>query len=692
MKYKKLKKIKTSLSQSAQLLTWLDQKAFPAMINTLQKKQSFTTAERYLYGYALLQQHQYLKTLIIWRPLMGGNKQSVIQEDYGFVANTVFQDIEALKTVPLAEQELYMLVNIVAKLDQQSAAYSILLHRLSTELWEKQAYDKLSQLLKSHKHTFSHHTLENLSKLDYLQAQNKCLSHPQAFVGHVLTGGACLILRNESYHQDMERAVQLLAHEIQHVYYQTLDATKTNRQKSPWSMQVLAQFTDYEAWILTHVLQVVLKYGQRFSIIPTPSYFMIYNPSTHRVSEDFLSWLITKNPDLASLYDKTLYGMVFWALSGITLTAKQPIAKQIKAVGSLDPYIRLAIILRLTKRGDDKDDDKISLADFEKHEACSALYRKIAIKTVTTLLTQHSDRPIDFNADFWKILFECYPVIKTDYLGTLLTKTLLNCLHHQHKKGQDLMLEAMDAWFHRIDHPVLANRLETLRRYQRQGLSLLSATDTKAGINKTIKKINNTTDLQQALILIAETCYLLYPNLSLSMFMYLKAIMNHDRLNRLLPLQESLDFNFSCQCVDCREHLFKQQIFACLRCLKLEILPLPDVNHYIDPNDTNMPTFQKSQLATTNPFKKMDAPVHATKQEIIKKMMALISQQPNNMAAIRQAQSELFDPAKRFVHHYLNFLAYDDRAKPHQEPIETTVNVSLINAIPIRYELAHEKN
>lgn len=66
-------------------------------------------------------------------------------------------------------------------------------------------------------------------------------------------------------------------------------------------------------------------------------------------------------------------------------------------------------------------------------------------------------------------------------------------------------------------------------------------------------------------------------------------------------------------------------------------------------------------LSQANPFEQLGVSPEMSKKAILNKVMCLSQQSPKNMSFYRQAQNELFTPAKRFLHHYLRYFSKVDR-------------------------------
>ena len=74
------------------------------------------------------------------------------------------------------------------------------------------------------------------------------------------------------------------------------------------------------------------------------------------------------------------------------------------------------------------------------------------------------------------------------------------------------------------------------------------------------------------------------------------------------------------------------------------------------------------------------------KSIVMQKIMRLIQQSPDKMSEFRRAQIEIFNPAQRFLHHYLRSVSNDASSNP-VEIVHLTKLKSDLSGIPLRSEL-----
>ena len=119
--------------------------------------------------------------------------------------------------------------------------------------------------------------------------------------------------------------------------------------------------------------------------------------------------------------------------------------------------------------------------------------------------------------------------------------------------------------------------------------------------------------------------------------------------------------NFECDCPDCQRVLYRNIIPRMVEKFNLPVISLPKVESYIYSQCVaKAPIAKSSVLSGSNPFKLLDVNLTDSKKTIMEKVMRLIAESPMQMSTFRKSQSELFNPEKRFLHHYFHFLAGQD--------------------------------
>lgn len=71
-------------------------------------------------------------------------------------------------------------------------------------------------------------------------------------------------------------------------------------------------------------------------------------------------------------------------------------------------------------------------------------------------------------------------------------------------------------------------------------------------------------------------------------------------------------------------------------------------------------------------------------------VMQLMVQAPDQTAIFRQAQSELFTPANRFIHHYLRYLSYEETNIKQLSPQEASLTTLELPDLEFSMELFND--
>lgn len=673
MRYKKIKNKQKSHSIPTTLIT---DKKFNEIVNILNKKSELTNQDRYLYGYSLLRTQQQLESLITLWPL-SAKGHTKIQEDCTVIAAHVFND-ENFLSMPLPDEALYTLFQVARNLAPHSLAYRTLQQRLFDSLWFKKDYEKLERTLKANKNEFSGIYVENLSKLAFFNPENKLISNTPAFISLILSGGACLISRNPIYHNDIADEIRLLANEIKLLYSQL-----NTKHKFFWDKSLFENFVDYEASVLSQVLQLAIKINpSNLDIIPSPSYIMTYDSTTGRVSQDFLPWLASANEDLFEMYNPNTHQAVLWALG----EEKSPAINEILKSGhqnKLHPYLRLALMLRSTSNPKTYLSIKkiVKIKDF-KNTSSTSLFKNVAIQTVRSMLKAESK--IDLSPEFWIKLLEFYPVLQEpEFKNILITKSIYK-LHEEYENQTNLSLSTAKSIACQLKDKDFEKLIDDLYTRQQECSQFLLNLKDKKNAAKNIRNIKDEPTLRTYVTLIADTFCVAYTKLSKAFFQHIKSLIKNKRINKLIPLKDFFDYDLGCNCLRCERDFYSYKILHIIEALNLPAARLPDAHYKSNsqPMETQAPKI--SILSQTDPFKILDISYTDSKQNIMQKVMKLIQQSPGQMAVFRQAQNELFNPGQRFLHQYFRFLAYKN-AEAEVRPFSPPVNTHLYE-IPLRNE------
>jgi hypothetical protein len=676
-KMKKAQKKKSSCSVSPDLIAG---NRFEEIVTILTEKSELKNRDRYLYGYSLLRTQRKLESLIALWPL--AKSHPLLQKDCISIAAHVFKDENLLSSVQLSEEDLYILFLVVKNLIPQSQVCNTLKRRFFDFLWHQKNYEKLERILKSTKEAFSGILIENLSKLAFFQPEKKLIGNTPAFIGHILTGGACLILRNQIYHGDIADEIRSLSNEIKYLFSQL---KIKNNQNLAWDKSLFESFVDYEASVLTQVLQLSLKKGEpHLDIIPTPSYLMTHDSVNRRVGQRFLTWLASKHEGLFEMYNADTYHAVFWALSGKELSGVNKMLKTAD-LNKFHPYLRLAIMFRATNIEKSSLKRTVQLCDIENLKEIISLFKSIAIKTVVAMLNEASK--IKLSTAFWQMLSEFYPVLQDPELKNSLITKLICTLHKEYEGLVSLNLGTIKNIAYKMNDDEFKKQVEALSsRQQTCSQFLLNLKDEKKS-EYSITHIKNKSTLYTHLTLVADSCCLLYTELSVGFFKHIKSLVENKKINKLVPLGDLIDCDFECDCTGCKMDLYRYKILAISEKLNLPVVRLPDVHFYSNQQMiSEVQTSKSSVLSQTDPFKILDVSFDDSKQIIMQKVMKLIQQSPGQMAIFRQAQNELFHPTKRFLHHYFRYFAYENsNVEPEVDPLPMPAHSS-VHEIPFRHE------
>lgn len=681
MSYKKIKKVQKQKVTHLISPDLIKNKRFDDVIKQLNDKTELTNQDRYLYGYSLLQTQQHLNALIALWPLASSKKQAILLNDCATIAHHVVNDEDLLSSESLSEDALHTLFLAVRTLDPQNPVCNTLKQRLCTSLWHNSNHEKLECILKSAKGKKSVFLVENLGKLAFFQAGSKLTGGIPAFIGLVLTGGACLIAQHSIYNADIEEEIRALGNEIKLL----LSQLKTKgSQKLAWDTALIDNFIDYEADIIVEILQQRVRQDElNLEITPTPSYFITYGATDDRLSQTFLPWL-SKQSQMVELYQANTQQIVLWVLGGKELPVIKGILKSVQ-LHQLHPYLRLAIMLRAEYIKTSSLLPLVQIGDFKNRDETTNIFKNIAVQTVKSILNSTSS--IIENPIFWKILIDFYPVLNDQKLKQAILSRSLKIFYQQYRPGDTLNLSTMKTIAHQMEHFNLEQQLNVFsERQDTCSQFLLNIEDTKKS-KKSITAIKNELGLRMHLALIADSSRFIYEKESFTaLFQHLKLLVQNKAINKFILLKELFECDFSYACPPCFQVLFETDISFIIEKLNLPVVQLPNVpdteNQLSSPN-----TSQSSVLSRSDPFTILGIAFNDSKPVIMQKMMKLIQQSPDKMAIFRQAQSELFHPARRFLHHYLQFINHEN------EPIELDgsapsyhVTASL-NEIPLRHEL-----
>ena len=255
------------------------------------------------------------------------------------------------------------------------------------------------------------------------------------------------------------------------------------------------------------------------------------------------------------------------------------------------------------------------------------------------------------------MLLEFYPVLQEpEFKNILITKSIY-MLHKNIKIGISLNLNAIKIIAHQINADEFEKQVDSLCSRQQACLQFLLNLKDKKKSKKIVTKIKDEPTLRAHLTLIADSCCLVYTELSEEFFQHIKYLAENKKINKFIPLNDLIDLILNVIVMDVKMTLYRYEIpeiarkikFTCCSPSRFTLLFKPAT----DLQDTNP---KLSVLSQTDPFKILDVSFADSKHIIMQKVMKLIQQSPEQMAIFRQAQNELFNPAQRFLHHYFRYL------------------------------------
>lgn len=115
-----------------------------------------------------------------------------------------------------------------------------------------------------------------------------------------------------------------------------------------------------------------------------------------------------------------------------------------------------------------------------------------------------------------------------------------------------------------------------------------------------------------------------------------------------LPFPESIKEKFDCGCENCQDDFFRQHIgglmlAAGITLLSAEAKALKESAETASPHDS---LTGHDRLPTESPFEVLGLPESSSKGEVLRRVMELMKSEPERMAAVRKAQSFIFDTTR----------------------------------------------
>jgi len=650
-------------------LTLVKNKRFKEIINLIHDTTILTNRDRYIYGYALFTMQQYLSALLTIWPLAAKN-YPVLKRDCAHIAAKVFKDPDFLTKInELPKEILHTLFVITNNLMPDSNILKILKQRLLAVLWEQRDYPLLERILKSDKKEISGLLVENLSKLMFVQAANKLPANIAGFIGTILTGGTCLLIRTPIYHHDLAAAINSLANELKIMF----NNLKINHSLA-WDATLFACFVDYEAELLIEIVQLVVdNQATNITLLPTPSYFINHEATVNKIVPHFIPWLMNRKHELVNFYQASTHHAIIWAFGGLGSNINS-ILKMI-AKNQLHPYLRLAIMLRVASLKKSWLPALVTLNDFAQLNN-NYLFKNIAIKTAKLIFKRVDQAQIP--AEFWQLLITFEQVLADPEISSKIMAYLSNIVINEQANQKTLNLHNIKTIAKQVNNYQLTEQINSLINKQQACLQLLLNINTQA--DRLINAVKDQATLKQHLTVIADCQLVTAEQLSLNFFRYTKTLLHHKKINKIINLKNILNLPDrwnKCECYNCQQQLYYYELPLLVKYLNLPVADLKKSLNYINLSN-DITTTTKSLLVLADPFKTLSVTTYDPKRIIMQQVMKLMVQAPDQTAIFRQAQSELFTPANRFIHHYLRYLSYEEpniKQLSPQEAILTTLEL-----------------
>lgn len=603
------------------------------IIEILSKVDLKSDSERYIYSYALFQANEYLSALINLWPL--AKKDLNLQKDCLELGMMLFKSQDFSAAIN-DDKVLYMLLQI-AKIKVPKAKIELKLQqKLFNLLWREKNYSQLENILKTYKKDKNGLLLENLSKVNFWQYEQKAPANVFGFIGYTLTGAGCLILREKKYHANLAQKINFIIDEIKQLFL----AISSKWKNKILDLELLNVFLEYEGSILIKVLSVAINAGLELDFIATPSYFINYDQADLLLPK-FKLWLQEHAIELKVFYEQATY----YAVVGL-LNCDHKILKKV-ALDKLDPAILAAIKLR---------NIKIPRVDVNLNDLKNSLelFKQILLNIITIMLKGEN------NQRFWEYLMELNVIIQDQELSYVLTNKLLKDLEISDLKGNYLNLQPLENFVSSLNDISIKEQLEYLFNRKNESIELLSTLEDVKNSKRIINSIKDRESLLKHLSLIADLQFLLSYKLLRSLpvyFRHVKRLILDRKINKIEPLAKYADLN--CDCKACQIKLYNTTIPYLIDLLNLEIICLPKSITYIKSDEKQTSTF-RSILSTDDPCATLGVDLSTSKALIIQKMLTLIREFPDKAASFKEAQHELFDLGKRFSHHYFRYLSFSD--------------------------------
>ena len=632
-----LTKIKPSNTKNIIPLELIKQSHYNKIIDLINKNPSNQDFDIYIYSYALLRTQRPLEALINLYSLV--KKYPNLEEDCNCIGRSLFKEQDFLSKVPMDEKVLYILFKVARNTILDHKIYIELQKKLFNLLWERSEYAKLENILKSYKKQKDGILLENLSKVNFRQYENKFSGNILGFIGFTLTGAGCLILRDKLYQNNLDKQINSVIDELKKLFL----SVSTQFKHKFLDLKLLNACLEYEAQVLIEVLKIAINCGTELDFVATPSYFIHYDPANLLLAK-FKLWLQKYDLNLDRIYDRITYDAIIGVLTG-----DQKLLKLVSK-HKLDPAILLAIKLRNTSL---KKSVVVS-NDLSNLNNSSDLMKSVVFNTIKIML----DNKV--NPQFWEIIMGSDLIVEDLEIIYILRNKLIQDLKAASVLKENLNLKPAQNFAHKLNNATFMQEIDLLSKRQTASLEFLLAIRDLKKSNELINQIKNKEELIQHFRLIVDLKILVFKDLSKSLsecFRHVKRLVENKKINKIENLNE--DLNLDCDCDECLKHFLYIGLPYIVNLLNLEVTTIPNEITYIKPYEKE--TFSKKSILTLDdPFVTLGVNLSDPKLVIMQKMLELIKQFPERVISLRSAQNELFDPEKRFLHHYFRYLSFKE--------------------------------
>ncbi len=284
----------------------------------------------------------------------------------------------------------------------------------------------------------------------------------------------------------------------------------------------------------------------------------------------------------------------------------------------------------------------------------SDLMKSIFFNTIKIMLDNR------VNPQFWEIIMGSDLIIQDLEISCILRNKLIQDLKAASDRKENLNLKPAQNFANKLNDATFMQQIDLLSKRQKECLDFLLAIRDLKKSNELINQIKSREELIKHFSLIADLKILVFKNLLSSLseyFLHVKRLVKNKKINKIENLNE--DFNLDCDCDECQKHFLYIGLPYIVNLLNLEVTSIPNEITYIKPHEKEISS-KKSILSLDDPFVTLGVNLSDPKVVVMQKTLELIKQFPERVISLRSAQNELFDPEKRFLHHYFRYLSFKE--------------------------------